>query len=213
MNLNEERELIARVRQDRQVFGQLFESYYPQIFGYVLKRIGDVAIAQDITSEVFAKALQRLWQFRWRNVSFSVWLYKIAVNEASYYFRKQRLKSIPFDRLLDESGIAAADDLEAELVEAQEALERYQDFLYIQQQISQLPIPYQEVLTLRFFDNKKIREICDILDKKERTVKSLLSRGLAQLRARMVGRRAETQVQPLQALEHYEGEEQIEIWR
>ena len=67
-------------------------------------------------------------------------------------------------------------------MEAQEKLEKHQDFLKIQKEIVKLSIKYQEVITLRFFEKKKIKEIAKILDKKEGTVKSLLHRGLEKLR-------------------------------
>ena len=71
---------------------------------------------------------------------------------------------------------------ETEVLKAQEELKKHQDFLKIQEKISQLPIKYQEVITLRFFEKKKIKEISEILGKKEGTIKSLLSRGLEKLR-------------------------------
>lgn len=67
-------------------------------------------------------------------------------------------------------------------MEAEEELKRYQDFLKVQEKISQLPIKYQEVITLRFFEKKKIKEISEILGKKEGTIKSLLHRGLEKLK-------------------------------
>ena len=73
-------------------------------------------------------------------------------------------------------------DLESELMEAQEELGKYQDFLEIQARLVQLPARYQEVIALRFFEKKQIKEIAEILGKKEGTVKSLLSRALEKLR-------------------------------
>ena len=67
-------------------------------------------------------------------------------------------------------------------METQEKLKQYQNFLKIQEKISQLSIRYQEVITLRFFEKKKIKEICEILGKKEGAVKSLLHRGLEKLK-------------------------------
>jgi DNA-directed RNA polymerase specialized sigma subunit, sigma24 homolog len=70
MDLSEEKELVERARRDPEVFGELYDRYYSQIFGYVLKRVANIEIAQDITSEVFFKALKNLGQFKWRNISF-----------------------------------------------------------------------------------------------------------------------------------------------
>lgn len=184
MNLDKEKETIALAKQNPEVFGQIFEEYYSRIFGYALKRTARVEVAQDITSETFFKALKKLWQFQWRNIPFSAWLYKIATNEINYYFRKQNARTDSLDELFHESGFETADDqdLHAELMEAEARLERHQDFLHTQKHIAKMPIKYQEVITLRFFENKKISEISDILGKREGTIKSLLSRGLKKLK-------------------------------
>lgn len=64
MDLEQEKELVARARNDTEAFGELYDRYYPQIFGYVLRRTAGIEVAQDITSEVFFKALKKLGQFR-----------------------------------------------------------------------------------------------------------------------------------------------------
>ena len=69
-----------------------------------------------------------------------------------------------------------------ELIEAEDKLKMHRDFLEIQEKISELEIKYQEVITLRFFEKKKIQEIAEILGKKEGTIKSLLHRGLEKLK-------------------------------
>ncbi|MBU2575818.1 hypothetical protein KKF64_01905 [Patescibacteria group bacterium] len=89
MEKSEEKQLIKRAKKDPQAFGAIFEEYYEPIFGYVLKRTGHVHSAQDIVSETFFKALDRLWQFKWQNVSISSWLYRIATNEVNQYYRKR----------------------------------------------------------------------------------------------------------------------------
>jgi len=86
--------------------------------------------------------------------------------------------------MLQENGFEPADqaDLAAELMAAEKNLEQHRDFLEIQKNLSRLSVKYQEVITLRFFENKKISEISVILDKKEGTIKSLLWRGLKLLK-------------------------------
>jgi len=193
MNLNDEKELIKKAQKEPEAFAKLYDKYYPQIFGYILKRVANLEIAQDITSETFFKALKNLWQFRWKNISFSSWLYRIANNEIANYFRKNKHSSVSLDELLEKDFYPASKFLvrgepitlhnpETEFLKAQEKLKEHQDFLKIQEKISQLPIKYQEVIILRFFEKKKIKEISEILGKKEGTIKSLLSRGLEKLK-------------------------------
>ena len=179
MNLKEEKELVKKAKKDTKVFGELYDQHYSKIFGYTLKRVADLEIAQDITSETFFKALKKLWQFRWRNISFSAWLYRIASNEIVNYFRTNKYKPVSLEKI---SEPIAVTNPSAEIIEAEEELKKHQDFLILQKEISKLSIKYQEVITLRFFEKKKIKEIAEILGKSEGTIKSLLSRGLEKLR-------------------------------
>jgi RNA polymerase sigma-70 factor (ECF subfamily) len=184
MDLDAEKYLVKQAQKDPDAFGELYDRYYPKIFGYVLRRTASLEVAQDITSETFLEALRKLWQFRWRSISFSSWLYKIATNEINQYFRKaERRKSVSLEEL-QEQGLepVSAEDPENELMEAQEKLRQYQDFLEIQERIIRLPAKYQEVITLRFFEQKQIKEIAEILGKKEGTIKSLLHRAVEKLR-------------------------------
>jgi RNA polymerase sigma-70 factor (ECF subfamily) len=184
IDLSEERELVRQAQKAPDAFARLYDQYYPKIFGYVLRRSANLEAAQDITSETFLKALGKLWQFRWRNVSFSSWLYRIATNEVNQYFRKAEYrKSVSLEELQEQGfELLSPHDPESELIEAQEKLKRHQDFLEIQERIVQLPAKYQEVITLRFFEKKQIKEIAEILGKREGTIKSLLHRAVEKLR-------------------------------
>lgn len=178
MNLDEEKELVERAKGDPQAFSILYEKYYSKIFGYILKRVADVEIAEDITSETFLKALKKLWTFRWKGIPFSSWLYRIASNEIANFFRRR--KKIVFLEKLPEP--ATDLNLLEEIIEAQEELKKHKDFLVLYEKISQLSLKYQEVIHLRFFEKKKIKEIAEILGKKEGTIKSLLYRAIEKLR-------------------------------
>jgi len=184
MDLSEEKRVVGQARKSPDAFAQLYDEYYPRIFGYVLRRSANLEAAQDITSETFLKALGKLWQFRWRNVSFSSWLYKIATNEINQYFRKAEYKKCVSLEELQEQGFepVSPHDPENELIEAQEELKQHEEFLEIQQKIVRLPTKYQEVITLRFFEKKQIKEIAEILGKREGTIKSLLHRAVEKLR-------------------------------
>jgi RNA polymerase sigma-70 factor, ECF subfamily len=184
MDLREEKELVSQAQKAPDAFARLYDQYYPRIFGYVLRRSANLEAAQDITSETFLRALGKLWQFQWRNVSFSSWLYKIATNEVRQYFRKAEYKKSVSLEELQEQGfeLLSPHDPENELIEAQEKLEQHQEFLEVQQRIVRLPARYQEVITLRFFEKKQIKEIAEILGKREGTIKSLLHRAVEKLR-------------------------------
>jgi RNA polymerase sigma-70 factor (ECF subfamily) len=184
MDLSEEKELVRQAQKAPDAFVKIYDQYYPKIFGYILRRTANLEAAQDLTSETFFNALNKLWQFRWRNVSFSSWLYKIAANEINQYFRKAEYKKSISLEELQEQGYepVSPDDPESELMEAQEKLEQHREFLEVQVKIVRLPAKYQQVIALRFFEQKQIKEISEILGKKEGTVKSLLHRAVEKLR-------------------------------
>jgi len=184
MDLSEEKELVRQAQKAPDAFAKLYDQYYPKIFGYILRRTANLEAAQDLTSETFLNALRKLWQFQWRNISFSSWLYKIAANEINQYFRKAEYKKSISLEELQEQGFepVSPNDPESELIEAQEKLRQHQDFLEIQGKIVRLPAKYQEVIALKFFEQKQIKEISEILGKKEGTVKSLLHRAVEKLR-------------------------------
>ena len=118
MDLEQERELIERAKNDTEAFGELYDRYYSQIFGYVLRRTANIEIAQDVTSEVFFKALKNLGQFRWRHVPFSSWLYRIATHEIANYFRKSKHRQLCLEEVSNSISISNP-PAETELIDAE----------------------------------------------------------------------------------------------
>lgn len=203
--LKQEKELVERARKDPEAFGELFEEYYDRIFSYIVKRVADIKAAEDITSEVFFKAYQKLWQFRWRNIPFSAWLYKITHHEVSFYFRKKKYATLPLDDLF-EKNIISGYDIEmyyGELQEMKTQLENQHNYLYLNSHLVKLPPRYQEVITMRFFEDKKVKEIALLLNKPEGTIKSLIARGLALLKKKILHRESQI-VQRFESLKHYQ---------
>jgi RNA polymerase sigma-70 factor (ECF subfamily) len=186
-----ERELIEQAKHDPEAFGILYDRNYSAILNYCIRRTGDIELAHDITSETFVKALKNIARFEWRDVSFSAWLYRIAGNEIASYFRKKTYKAVSLDHLSESQGLepVSPHELEEEFIEAQEELERHKEFLAIREQAAKLPLKYQDVIALRYYTNKNIKEIADILEKPEGTIKSLLHRGLEKLKNQLSGMR------------------------
>lgn len=183
MDIKTERQLVEAAKTDQLAFGELFDAYYPVISQYILRRVGEVAPAQDIASAVFLKAWQGLPKYEWRGLPFSAWLYRIAGNEVNSYFRHRKFWPLSLDALFEEVGFELASDydIEQECIAYEDELARHQDFVAVQQIILGLHVKYQEVLALRFFEQMPIKEIAAILNKNENTVKSLLKRGTEQV--------------------------------
>jgi RNA polymerase sigma-70 factor (ECF subfamily) len=110
------------------------------IYSYALHRVGDKAMAEDIVSETFHRALENIQGFEWRGVAFSAWLYRIASNAIAAKFRH-------------EPAISGDEDLEQILEpepgpeSAVTALEWKADMLAA---VRALPAEQQQVILLRF---------------------------------------------------------------
>lgn len=181
MHLQEEKALLRQIKTDPQAFSILYDHYYTPIFAYVLRRLARYEPARDITAETFLKAFQKINAFQWREISISAWLYRIATNEMNLYFRSSKYKPASIDNM--KIYLPYEEGIETEKAALAKAFRENKEFTAVQQQLLRLDIKYQEVISLRFFEEKSIRRIAEILDKKEGTVKSLLSRGLDKLRA------------------------------
>ena len=184
MDLSHEETLVEQAKSDMNAFGILYDAYYGKIFSYSLRRVVDVPLAQDITSEVFLKALRGIARFKWQGLHFSAWLYRIAGNEIADSYRSQHRARV-IDAELSHSLGDMTDAAEEEVVRLEKELREEETLIRMQQALSGLPAGYQEVITLRYFEKKPLKEIGEILGKKEESVKTLLYRGLDKLRAQM----------------------------
>jgi len=179
-----EKVLVEKAKQDPQAFALLFDKYYQVILSYAFHRTLNTELAQDITSETFLKAFNALNRFTWREISFGAWLYRIATNELNMYFRKGKYKPVSLNYLQNQFGFDAIDFSTTELERNRHEMEEktYEDFIFLQSKINELPAKYQDVLALRYFEHKSVKEIAVILEKKEGTIKSLLSRAIEKLK-------------------------------
>ena len=184
MTQEEEQLLIKEAKTNNESFVRLYDYYYPKILGYCFRRTLDLNLAKDLTSETFLKAFNGIGKYQWRGIPFSAWLFRIASNEMNMLNRKRKYNP---DSLasLKESGVFDIAD-KASLIEEKNELEKQlqqsKDFINIQQKLLLLPHKYQEVIALKYFEEKSIKEIAEILEIKEGTIKSLLSRGVEKLK-------------------------------
>ena len=184
MTPEEEKDLINQCRDNPVTFGIVFDTWYKPVFGYIFRRTADYDLSKDIAAETFLKAFLKINNFKWRGISLSAWLYRIATNELNQYYRSSKYKPQSLQQLLENPHMEkllhqSADD-EREIMEME--VSAYNDYNLIRANVQKLDVKYQEVIALRYFEQKNNSEISMILDKNEGTVKSLLSRGLEKLR-------------------------------
>lgn len=177
----EEKYLVEEAKTNAVAFGKLYDKYYDSIFRFVLHRTAGYDISKDITSEVFTRVMKKLWTFRWKNVAFSAWLFKVANNEINNYFRKLKYNKVDIDEY-SEKLTNSSDNADYQISREELELNKNKTFLTLHTAIQKLDIKYQEVIVLRYFENKSLKEVSVILGKSEGTVKSLIHRGLGYLK-------------------------------
>jgi RNA polymerase sigma-70 factor (ECF subfamily) len=187
MNLVEEKQLLQKIRENPRYFGQVFDEYYKPIFNYIFRRIVDYDIARDIAADTFLKAYLNIQSFTWKGIPVITWLYRIATNEVNYHYRKKKSVSLAKEMYnSDVEKLFRFEDYQTEKQLLENELKLNNDFSKIQRCLKDLEIKYQEVLSLRYFEKKSILEIAAILNRKEGTIKSLISRGLEKLKIKFL---------------------------
>ena len=176
MNAEKEASLIARAKRgDEAAISQLYRQYAPRIYGYVASRVGDPTLADDLTSDVFLRALEGLPGFEYRGISLGAWLYRIAHDRVADHFRKQaRRQTSPL-----ENGMLPPQNGVEPQVEANLEAQR------LKQAIEQLTDDQQQVVLLRFNAGLKLRETAYVMDRSIGAVKMLQMRALTSLRQLM----------------------------
>jgi RNA polymerase sigma-70 factor, ECF subfamily len=175
----DDRLLVEAAKQDPSRFAELYELNFTRVYSYIVRRVGDRDAAQDLTSDVFHKALAGIQNFEWRGVPFAGWLLRIAANMIVDRSKRGAREVSGPDDLPDLPDPAA----QPRLVEADQSAR-------LLRLVDQLPQDQRRVIGMRFAEEKSIREIAQALGRTEGAVKQLQFRALQNLRARMEGANA-----------------------
>lgn len=164
----EERLLVEAAQRDPRRFAVLYERNVDRVYAYVARRVRDRAEAEDVTADVFHRALANLARFEWRGVPFAAWLLTIAAHA-----------------LADRAARAARPLPPPETPAPAPSLEEVEDRARLFRLVDDLPADQRRVVMLRFAEQRPIAEIALALGRSEGAIKQLQLRGLTTLRARM----------------------------
>jgi|SRR5579864_7727210 len=168
-----ERLLVEAAQKDTSKFGDLYELHFERVYAFVARRVRERDKAEDLTSEVFHRALAGLPAFEWRGAPFSAWLIRIAANLVIDHAQRAA-RETP----------ARKDDPEPSTKAEQEELEARARLFRM---VGQLPSEQRRVIYERFVEQRSIREIAQQLGRTEGAVKQLQFRALQKLRKRLEG--------------------------
>ena len=167
-------ELAEQAKTNSDAFGVLYDRHIKRIYNYVYYRVGRVQESEDLTERVFFQALENIPRYEFRGAPFSAWLFRIAHNLVANWHRdsgRHPTTSVDEvshweDRKADPPGEALGSEERTELRRA----------------ISQLPADRQQLLVMKFIEERSNGEIANEMRRTEGAVKALLHRTLASLR-------------------------------
>jgi RNA polymerase sigma-70 factor, ECF subfamily len=177
----DERALVEAAQADPSKFDALYELYFERIYYFVVSRVRERATAEDLTSEVFHKALANLPSYEWRGAPFSAWLFRIASNAIADQFKRASRERPSSDDSPEGAGLADPSSQDLQAID-------YHALLF--QLVDKLPGMQRQVIYERFVEQRNVREIATRLNKTEGAIKQLQFRALQTLRAQMEGSHA-----------------------
>jgi RNA polymerase sigma-70 factor (ECF subfamily) len=169
--LPEEFRLVERAKSgDSEAFARLYDACMDRVYRYVFFRVSDQQTAEDLTSQVFLKAWEKLGQYRPRS-PFLAWLYAIARNTVIDHYRTQR-PTVSLDEVAPVRARSQGPDAALELRFEMES---------VQSALQQLTAEQQEVLLLKFIGEFDTARIARRMGKSQGAVRALQMRALQAL--------------------------------
>lgn len=159
---------------DSRAFGTLYDQFLERIYRFIYLKTMDRPTAEDLTSQTFMKALEHIRSFDASKGSFSSWIYRIARNTVTDYYRARRSDVV----LEDAWGIAQESTVERD-TDTSLHMDRVQKYL------KELSSREREIILMRVWGEASYEEIANALGVSEASCKMAYSRGIKKLRELM----------------------------
>lgn len=159
-------------------FNKYYEEHMPQVYGYVYMRTNkNKALAEDIVSEIFLKAIENFEQYTREKGTFKSWIFQITKNYLIDYFRSNKNKA---SSSIDDLANELRDPSDTKQV-AQEEIEKE----IIKEAIETLPENKKELILLRYFSGYSYEEIAEITKDNENNIRVVIHRTLQDLKRKL----------------------------
>jgi RNA polymerase sigma-70 factor (ECF subfamily) len=177
MERGAEQRLVEQARRgDSEAFAALYQASVQPIFRYIYHRVNDTHLAEDLTGDVFTRALKSMAAYQEQGKPFLAWLYRIAHARVVDYYRRSGRN--PAESDLEAEPIPVEDDLDQDVLRRQAAKE-------LRTAIAELTDEQQQVVILRFIEGHRIEKVAQIMGKNGNAIKALQHRALRSLASRL----------------------------
>lgn len=171
-----EKELIQKAQKgDMAAFEQIVRTYEKQVLALAMQVVQNEQDAQDVAQDVFITLYRKIGMFRFESGFFS-WLYRIVMNTSFNYTKSRKHHEFLTNEEDDDNYYAVADDETDGFTESEDFQSQLKTAL------NRLPDKQRTVFIMRHSQQLKIKEIADILDVGDGTVKKYLFRATEKLR-------------------------------
>jgi len=163
-----------RTRSRREAFAEMYDNHMPGVYRYICYRVGNVSLAEDLTADVFEKALRHFDSYKKEKAKLSTWLTAIARNTVTDHFRKSsRVEVVREDDAPEEASREPG---------VEEQVARLEEVRQLKLGLSALPQFDQDIISLKFGAGMNNREIARMLKVSESNVGTRLYRAVKRLR-------------------------------
>ena len=191
-----DRELLSKfVAGDSAAFEALHRRYYAKVYRLAYLKTNNADDAEDIASETFCRAFQRVKQYRFEGGdSIYPWLYRITINLCVDLSRDKSCRQVVSLDAQTADGVRTfLENIEDTKPSPYELVEKHEVQQLVRSAIANLAVDQQEVIIHRFSGEMSLKEIAQAMRRSEGSVKSLLYRGLVSLRAEVLKRLSEAE--------------------
>jgi RNA polymerase sigma-70 factor (ECF subfamily) len=176
--------ILEAQRGESHAFDTLVRKYDTIVFSIALKYARSKDDAKDIYQETFLRVYRNIDKFEFRS-EFSTWVFRIATNVClTHYAKKKKDKTVSLDAETgdEQNGESLKDMLSGDQVQPDKELHNKHIADKVRDAVNLLPPQQKLVFTLKHFEGYKLREIADIMDCAEGTVKKYLFTAIRKLR-------------------------------
>lgn len=168
----EDRPLVERAKTDPEAFGELYDRHARTVYRLALSMLHNTAQAEDVTADVFLKALRGIGRYRCQGKPFSSWLYQVTRNTIANEYRRKR-----------------AEPLRADVCDRCHAIEDTvllgEEVRQVWKLVDQLPRAQRTAMVLRFQEDLSSNTVAALMGRSEPAVKQLIFRAVQRLRSEL----------------------------